>query len=272
MNFGTKGCMYNCGDSCTGECMKPMDGDKVDMFKFYEVGGKVRDEILGLQSKDVDYVAVPEDDLIKTVSSAHTMFNVLSGYLKQEGFEVFLETPDCFTIRAKFPADHKHSGVADFVMARKEIGYIPGTRTPIIQPGTLYDDLERRDFTLNALAKDDEGNIIDFFDGMTDLKKGLLRTPLPCEETFHDDPLRILRAIRFSITKGFTIPEEMAGVIANYDYEVHMAVVSEERIREELYKCFKHDTHETIKKLWQFPFLMDYIFRTRIWLKPTLEQ
>jgi tRNA nucleotidyltransferase/poly(A) polymerase len=95
---------------------------------------------------------------------------------------------------------------------------------------------------------------------------------LPCEETFHDDPLRILRAIRFSITKGFTIPDEMAQTIAHYDFEVHMAVVSEERIREELLKCFKHDTHGTIKKLCQFPFLMDYVFRTNIWLKPTTEQ
>lgn len=242
------------------------------MFKFYEVGGKVRDEILGLESKDIDYVAVPNDDLIKDVSSAHTMFNILSGYLKEERFEIFLETPDCFTIRARFPKDHKHSGVADFVMARKEVGYIRGTRTPIVEPGTLFDDLERRDFTLNALAKDEDGNIIDFFDGMTDLKKGLLRTPLPCEETFHDDPLRILRAIRFSITKGFTIPEEMVQTIANYDYEVKMCVVSVERIREELYKCFKHDTHATILKLTQFPFLFEYICRTGLWFKPTLEQ
>lgn len=242
------------------------------MFKFYEVGGKVRDEILGLESKDVDYVAVPEESLLNEVDSAQSMFDILEGYLKTEGFEIFLVTAECFTIRAKFPKDHKYSGVADFVMARKEIGYIPGTRQPIIKPGTLYDDLERRDFTLNALAKDDDGTIIDFFDGMTDLKKGLLRTPLPCEETFHDDPLRILRAIRFSITKGFTIPDEMAEVIAHYDFEVHMAVVSEERIREELLKCFKHDTAGTLKKLWQFPFLMDYVFRTNIWLKPTVEK
>ena len=242
------------------------------MFKFYEVGGKVRDEILGLESKDVDYVAVPEESLLNEVDSAKSMFDILERYLNAEGFEIFLVTPECFTIRAKFPKDHKYSGVADFVMARKEIGYIPGTRQPIIKPGSLYDDLERRDFTLNALAKDEDGTIIDFFDGMTDLKKGLLRTPLPCEETFHDDPLRILRAIGFSITKGFTIPDEMAEAIAHYDFEVHMAVVSEERIREELLKCFKHDTVGTLKKLWQFPFLMDYVFRTNIWLKPTVEK
>ena len=242
------------------------------MFKFYEVGGKVRDEILGLVSKDVDYVAVPSEDLLKDVSSAQTMFGVLEAFLTTEGFEIFLVTADCFTIRARFPKDHKYQGAADFVMARKEVGYIPGTRQPIIVPGTLYDDLERRDFTLNALAKDEDGTIIDFFDGMSDLKKGLLRTPLHCTETFHDDPLRILRAKRFCITKGFTIPEDMSQVIKNYDYEVHMIVVSRERIREELYKCFKHDTHATILKLMEFPYLLEYVCRTGLWLKPTTEQ
>jgi tRNA nucleotidyltransferase/poly(A) polymerase len=242
------------------------------MFKFYEVGGKVRDEILGLQSKDVDYVAVPNEALLEKYSEAHEMFVVLESYLLNQGFQIFLSTPNCYTIRAKFPKEHKYEGVADFVMARKEIGYITGTRTPIVKPGTLYDDLERRDFTLNALAKDEDGTIIDFFGGIGDLKAGVLKTPLDCSITFNDDPLRILRAIRFAITKGFQIPEEMAEVIAHYDYEVYMAVVSEERIREELFKCFKHDSYETIQMLWNFQFLLEYIFRTNIWLKPTIEQ
>ena len=242
------------------------------MFKFYEVGGKVRDEILGLQSNDVDYVAVPNEALLEKYSEAHEMFVVLESYLLNQGFQIFLSTPNCYTIRAKFPKEHKYEGVADFVMARKEIGYITGTRTPIVKPGTLYDDLERRDFTLNALAKDEDGTIIDFFGGIGDLKAGVLKTPLDCSITFNDDPLRILRAIRFAITKGFQIPEEMAEVIAHYDYEVYMAVVSEERIREELFKCFKHDSYETIQMLWNFQFLLEYIFRTNIWLKPTIEQ
>lgn len=242
------------------------------MFKFYEVGGKVRDEILEIESKDVDYVAVPGEDLLKDVNSAHSMFNILEGYLKEEGFEIFLVTSDCFTIRAKFPQGHKYSGVADFVMARKEIGYIPGTRTPLVVPGTLYDDLERRDFTLNALAKDDDGNIIDYFGGLEHLRKGYLKTPIDCKTTFDDDPLRILRAIRFCITKGFFISPYMDGVMQDYDYETKMPVVSVERIREELYKCFKHDTIKTLKTLHEFPALRNYIFKENIlWLKPTLE-
>jgi tRNA nucleotidyltransferase/poly(A) polymerase len=242
------------------------------MFTMYEVGGKVRDEILEIESKDVDYVAVPGEDLLKDVNSAHSMFNILEGYLKEEGFEIFLVTSDCFTIRAKFPQGHKYSGVADFVMARKEIGYIPGTRTPLVVPGTLYDDLERRDFTLNALAKDDDGNIIDYFGGLEHLRKGYLKTPIDCKVTFDDDPLRILRAIRFCITKGFFISPYMDGVMRDYDYETKMPVVSVERIREELYKCFKHNTIETLKTLHEFPALRNYIFKENIlWLKPTLE-
>ena len=242
-------------------------------FKFYEVGGKVRDEFLGLESKDVDYVAVPNELLLEKYNEASDMFQVLGEHLRSEKFEIFLETPSCFTIRARFPEGHRYQGVADFVMARKEIGYLSGTRTPIIKPGTLYDDLERRDFTLNALAKDHDGTIIDYFNGIEDLKKGYLRTPLPCTITFDDDPLRILRAIRFCITKGFWIGPAMDSIIQDYDYVGKMGVVSTERIREELFKCFKHDTIKTLKTLHEYPSLRNYIFKNNIlWLKPTMEQ
>jgi len=244
----------------------------MSLFTFYEVGGKVRDELLGLTSKDVDYVAVPGDELLKDIQSAHTMFGILKGFLESERFEIFLVTEDCFTIRARFPEGHKYQGVADFVMARKEVGYIPGTRTPIVVAGTLYDDLERRDFTLNALAKDENGNIIDHFNGLEDLKNRILRTPLDSEITFNDDPLRILRAIRFSITKGFFVTNEMSNVIRNFDYDNKFSVVSMERIREELIKCFKHDTLKTLSELNRSPNLRDYVFKSGLmWLKPTME-
>jgi tRNA nucleotidyltransferase/poly(A) polymerase len=243
----------------------------MSLFKFYEVGGKVRDEILGLQSKDVDYVAVPSDTLLEKYKSAHEMFVILETFLTNEKFEIFLSTPDCFTDRAKFPKDHKYQGVADFVMARKEIGYVEGTRTPIVVPGTLKDDLGRRDFTVNAMAKDDNGEIIDLFDGMKDLGKMVLSTPLPTKQTFDDDPLRVLRAIRFAITKGFSL-KHLDYYINNYNYETKMKVVSSERIREELLKCFKHDTMLTLDMLNDYPTLKRYIFENKLmWLKPTME-
>lgn len=247
---------------------------KMEMFKFYEVGGKVRDELLGLTNKDVDYVAVPCEEALKENLTTCDMFQLLWEHLIAEKFEIFLVTPDCYTIRAKFPEGYKYQGVADFVMARKEVGYIPNTRTPIVEPGNLYDDLSRRDFTVNALAKDpDTGEIIDYFGGKNDLKDKLLRTPLDPIVTFDDDPLRILRAIRFSITKGLSIEGHTWEAIAHYNYNAKMPVVSEERIREELVKCLKYDTVGTLEYLYELPELSDYIFtKTNLWLKPTSEK
>jgi tRNA nucleotidyltransferase/poly(A) polymerase len=204
------------------------------------------------------------------------MFDILESYLEEEGFELFLVTPDCFTIRAKFPKGHKYQGVADFVMARKEVGYVPDTRQPIIVPGTLYDDLERRDFTLNALAKDENGDIIDYFEGMRALENKILLTPLDSKVTMMDDPLRLLRAFRFSITKGFTISPRiwetclMEGIVEKLD-----KVVSQERIRDEVFKMMKHDTLKTLELFERIrivnPDILKIMFGKGIWLKPTNE-
>jgi poly(A) polymerase len=236
-------------------------------YKEYLVGGAVRDEILGLSNKDLDYVFV--FDNLNDNQTADECFEDMYKVIQERG-EIFLSTPSCYTIRYK---DRETKEVKDVVMARKEIGYIEGTRTPIVKPGTLYDDLERRDATLNALAKDENGDIIDYFNGLTHLKYGILRTPLDPIKTFDDDPLRIIRFIRFSITKGFTVPDDIQSVIDGYNYEDKMGVVSTERIREELLKCFKYDTLKTLEILDNIPRLKRYIFKNNLlWLKPTMEQ
>jgi len=239
------------------------------MPQIYKVGGCVRDKLLGTNSKDIDFTFVL-DDLTQSVKDG---FWSMHKWLTNEGFEIFLSTPEMFTIRAKFPKTHQHSGlVADFVMARKEVGYIEGTRRPELVLGTLEDDLSRRDFTVNAMAEDENGNIIDLFNGQEHLKQRILKTPQSVQKSFDDDPLRILRAIRFAITKDMTIPTEMAYTIIDYNYDNKMSVVSTERIREELYKCFKHDTLVTLNYLNRFLELRDYIFKNNVlWLKPTME-
>lgn len=244
------------------------------MFTFYEVGGKVRDELLGIKSKDIDFVAVFDTDKIPPNRRIEDLFDLLVHYLKETGYEIFLTTPKMYTIRAKFPKDHKYAGTtADFVIARKEIGYKEGTREPILVPGSLHDDLARRDFTINAIAKAEDGSYYDPFDGASDLKAGILRTPISGDITFADDPLRILRAIRFAITKGFLISHDIDEIITHFDYENDFKCISEERIREELYKCFKHDTLATIFMLEDYRDLQKYVFRhTKLWLKPTNEQ
>jgi len=243
------------------------------MPKLFKVGGCVRDEILGLESKDIDFTFVVDD----TQQNVEDGFASMEKWLRDEGFQIFLSTPDCFTIRAKFPLNHQHTGlVADFVMARKEVGYFPGTRRPILVLGTLEDDLIRRDFTLNAMAVDEDGNLIDLFGGKEDLAKGLLRTPLPARQTMMDDPLRFLRALRFSITKKFSIDDAIIFAMRQPDIlEKLEHVVSSERIREEVFKMMKADTVRTLELFREIeeiiPGFTALVFGRGLWLKPTFE-
>ena len=165
----------------------------------------------------------------------------------------------------------------DFVMARKEIGYTEGTRRPVLELGTLEDDLIRRDFTLNAMAEDIDGNIIDLFDGQWALENRLLITPRDARITMLDDPLRLLRAFRFSITKGFTIsPRVWETCLMDSVVDKLEQVVSGERIREEVFKMFKHDTIKTLDLIGEIncinPRIVEIMFGKGMWLKPTFEK
>jgi len=244
-------------------------------MKIFEVGGCVRDEILGVKSKDIDFTVVL-DDTDQTVDEG---WDQMVSFLKEEGFQIFLETKDCFTVRAKFPVGHVNEGlVADFVMARKEVGYVLGTRKPILELGTLYDDLIRRDFTVNALAKDMDGNIIDHFSGVEHLKEGLLVTPLNPMKTMMDDPLRILRALRFSVTRGFEVSTDIMEAMKQPDIlDKLKTTVSQERIREETTKMMMCDTIKTMRLLVDIDrdFIkgfLDIVFKDEMWLKPTTEK
>lgn len=241
------------------------------MAQIFEVGGCVRDEIIGVHTNDIDFTFVLEN----TDQTVDEGWDEMLSHLKTEGFKIFLETKDCFTVRAKFPKGHINEGlVADFVMARKEVGYIDGTRQPILELGTLEDDLTRRDFTLNALAKDLDGNIIDLFDGQTHLSQKVLITPLEPIKTFMDDPLRMIRALRFSITKGFDIhPTVWNAIFTPGLIEKLSEVVSQERIQGEVMKMMKHDTVKTLRLLSVIDkkdsSLIEIMFKDKMWLMPT---
>lgn len=262
------GCRVNgCGGVFNALCEKEVDYD------LFLVGGFVRDEVMGLESNDMDYsVVINNRDDFKTALDAYYAFE---RDIKKKGFEVFLSSPDVFTIRSRFP-DSKE--VADFVIARKESGFKEGTRKPeIVELGTLLNDLARRDYSVNSFCKDMDGNIIDPFDGVRDIENKILRTPLSAEISFNDDPLRILRGVRFCVTKGFSFSEEVENGIRGFDVNRFKETVSTERIREELYKMFMHDTMLSLEyteilgdlnaELYQ------YIFsECGIRLKPTMEK
>jgi tRNA nucleotidyltransferase/poly(A) polymerase len=244
------------------------------MPKIFKVGGSVRDSFLGIDSKDIDFTFV----LDNTDRSVEEGFQIMTQYMEHKEFTIFLSTPEMFTIRAKFPKGDPNEGlVADFVLARKEIGYKPGTRQPILELGTIEDDLKRRDFTLNAMAIDEDGNLIDLFDGKNDLDAKILRTPLDPRITMMDDPLRILRCWRFSITKGFAIDLKIwdamrqPGILKKLE-----TTVSGERIREELFKMFKHDTVKSLELLSiveaDIPGMMSLLFKNGLHLEPSFKQ
>jgi tRNA nucleotidyltransferase (CCA-adding enzyme) len=241
------------------------------MFQFAEVGGAVRDKFLGVDSKDVDFVAVPK----MSWDSADSAFNGLVNHLKWCGFKVFLETPEFFTVRAQVPNGHplkQRTTVADFVLARKDGPSSDGRRPDFVLPGTLMDDLQRRDFTVNAMAILD-GELVDPFGGREDLENNLLRFVGNPTDRIAEDGLRVMRALRFMVVKGFDMDMDTWDAI-NSDFAAEMLTkVSVERIREELEKMFFANTLWSLNVLNDLnPEVKNAIFRDGLRLMPTLKK
>jgi tRNA nucleotidyltransferase (CCA-adding enzyme) len=224
--------------------------------KYYRVGGSVRDELLGVVSKDIDYAVEAPD------------YATMLAWIKSKGGKVFLEQPQYWTVRAHMPGKQP----ADFVLCRRDGQYSDGRRPDTVNVGTLYDDLARRDFTMNAIAYDeDKGEYIDPHNGIADLKAKFLRCVGSAKERFHEDALRILRAIRFAIVKDVTLCDQIQDAFSDKSLiDKLTTTISEERIREELYKCFAHSTAKTIHYLTQYK-MVDCLFRSEsnFWLMPT---
>ena len=223
--------------------------------KFYQVGGCVRDELLGLRSKDIDY------------SVEASSYDAMKDEILNRGGDIFLETPEYFTIRAKVPG----MGACDFVLCRKDGQYSDGRRPDEVQMGTLHDDLARRDFTMNAIAKAEDGTLIDPHGGQFAIENRVIHCVGDAYRRFEEDYLRMLRAIRFSVTKGFKISNMTQFAIQQFSSRI--AEVSVERVREELHKAFKVNTLQTIGLLQKFN-MMEHVFndRTGLWLEPTLKK
>jgi tRNA nucleotidyltransferase/poly(A) polymerase len=243
------------------------------MFQFAEVGGAVRDKFLGVDSKDVDFVAVPEN--ADTFLNADAAFMFLCTHLKEQGFKVFLETPEFFTVRAQVPDGHplkERTNVADFVLARKDGPSSDGRHPDFVLPGTLMDDLQRRDFTVNAMAILN-GELVDPFGGQIDLEARMLRFVGDPTQRIAEDGLRVMRALRFFVTKGFNMDADTWDAI-NSDFAAEMLTkVSVERIRKELEKMFFTNTLCSLKVLDELNTeVRKAIFRDGLRLMPTLKK
>lgn len=193
----------------------------------YVIGGFVRDIYLGRDSKDIDVVTIGKG--IELAELVH----------KQLGEEAHLSVFKNFgTAQVKF-GDLE----IEFVGARRE-SYTRDSRKPIVEDGTLEDDQNRRDFTINALAiglsKSNFGKLLDPFNGVGDIEHKIIRTPLEPGITYSDDPLRMMRAIRFSSQLGFTIEKESLNAISKHKDRIK--IVSKERITDELNKIILSPT------------------------------
>jgi putative nucleotidyltransferase with HDIG domain len=192
----------------------------------YLVGGYVRDKILNRESKDIDFMCVGDG-----IGLAHLVADLIH---PKTNVAIF-----------------KHYGTAklsigdldlEFVGARKE-SYQSHSRNPLVDQGSLEDDLQRRDFTINALAvqllNENEGMLIDQFNGLDDLKKRIIKTPCDPDITFSDDPLRMMRAVRFASQLNFEIhPATMNALRHN---AARISIITTERITEELNKIILSD-------------------------------
>lgn len=187
----------------------------------YVVGGYVRDILLKRPTKDIDVVVLGSGTDFAEQVARHIGKGARLSLFKNFG-----------TANIKYGKEE-----VEFVGARKE-SYQRDSRKPIVEAGTLEDDLSRRDFTINALAVNcnpaHAGEIVDMFNGMEDLENGILRTPLDPDITFSDDPLRMLRGVRFASQLGFKLYEDTyKAIAANKD---RLQIISRERIADELNK------------------------------------
>ena len=190
----------------------------------YAVGGIVRDILLERHSKDIDFLTVGSG-----IEVARQLAASIGPKVKVNVFKNFGTAQMCY------------KGIdLEFVGARRE-SYSPDSRKPVVEDGTLDDDLLRRDFTINAMAicvnADRFGELVDRFDGVSDLKKRIIRTPTDPDITFSDDPLRMLRAIRFATQLKFSI--DYATFEAIRRNAGRIKIISKERIYAELTKIMQ---------------------------------
>jgi poly(A) polymerase len=222
----------------------------------FVVGGFVRDKLLGRTTKDIDVVVLGSG------------ISLAESYAAKIGPQAHVKVFKNFgTAMVRFP-DRDSEWIVEFVGARKE-SYRADSRKPIVEDGSLEDDQNRRDFTINAMAlslnEHDFGRLIDPFNGIIDLGHNLIRTPLDPDVTYSDDPLRMMRAIRFANQLGFNIERRSFESITKNAERIR--IVSRERVNDELEKIMMTRKPSVGFRLMMDSGLLEIIFPELVALK-----
>lgn len=217
-------------------------------MKIYKVGGAVRDEFLGRTPKDYDYA----------VEGFFSFESMVEG-LKNLGVEIVHLHKEFYTVRGKFEKKYN-----DYVWCRKDGEYLDGDLLNVF-PGNIWDDLARRDFTINAIAiANDTGEILDPFNGRQDLENKIIGCVGDPRKRFLEHPIRMLRALRFSVTLGFSIDPNIEECFKDPDL---LEFISKDKFlnlrREELNKTFKASTLDAVYLLGnKYPLLAEACFHS----------
>jgi poly(A) polymerase len=211
-----------------------------ESIEAYAVGGMVRDVLLGRSTTDLDFVTVGPGTGIALAEAVGEELGGRTAHVYPKFGTAAIRIPADDAL----PEDHVDDTlVLEFVAARTE-SYRADSRKPIVEDGTLEDDQHRRDFTVNAMAihltPDRFGDLIDPFNGRRDLERGTIETPLDPEDTFEDDPLRMIRAARFATQLEFRVSDRVFEAMGTQAERVE--ILSQERITEELHKILEADT------------------------------
>ncbi|MFA5306027.1 MAG: hypothetical protein WC365_01120 [Candidatus Babeliales bacterium] len=230
------------------------------MVNEYYVGGMVRDMLIN-RVHGTPISKHSDVDIAVEASS----YEEMRAFVLEKGADIKVETPKFFTIRAivdKVPID--------YTLCRKEGIYKDGRHPESVEVGTIEEDLARRDLTINAIAMNPyDQSLVDPYNGLADIKNRTIRAVGDVETRCAEDYLRVLRILRFSITLGFTIAPDTETILYHPLYVENLFnTVSDERIREEFTKMFRHNTGKTLDALNEYPLIKRKMVKV-LWLRPT---
>lgn len=228
----------------------------MDKIRIYEVGGSLRNELLGLKSRDRDFSIVAPS------------YQAMKEWILANGGNIFQERPHYLAIKAKMP----NLGATDYNLARKESFYTMGNPETVVPAANIEEDLSRRDFTMNAIAREvGSTTLIDPYNGLDAIRSYEIRAVRNAMERFTEDKMRIVRAIRFKAQLGFKITEEVHNAMIKFIAD-DFRDVKTEALQVELEKAFMSNTPGSLLAFAQYPQVVTLMKKRAIRLLPTLKQ